>query len=38
VAKWAGNSVTVLMATYVNVIDGEAFLRSRLEGMYDLPA
>ncbi|MFD0631883.1 hypothetical protein ACFQ9X_09915 [Catenulispora yoronensis] len=36
-ARWAGNSVTVLMATYVNVIDNEVSLRARLEGMYDIP-
>jgi integrase len=35
VAMWAGNSVPVLLSTYVNVIDNEEMLRRRLEGMYD---
>lgn len=35
VASWAGNSVPVLLATYVNVIDNEAALRGLLDRMYD---
>ncbi|WP_194893743.1 tyrosine-type recombinase/integrase [Catenulispora pinisilvae] len=35
VASWAGNSVPVLLATYVNVIDNEAVLRGLLDRMYD---
>jgi hypothetical protein len=38
VASWAGNSVPVLLATYVNVIDNEAVLRGLLDRMYDLPS
>jgi len=37
VAMWAGNSVPVLLAIYVNVVDNEAVLLRRLEGMYDDP-
>ncbi|MEY9859311.1 integrase [Catenulispora sp. GAS73] len=37
VAQWVGNSVPVLFATYVNVIDNEAVLRGLLDRMYDLP-
>ncbi|MEZ0109270.1 integrase [Catenulispora sp. EB89] len=37
VAQWAGSSVPVLLATYVNVIDNEAVLRGLLDRMYDLP-
>ena len=32
---WAGNSVPVLLAIYVNVVDNEDVLLRRLEGMYD---
>lgn len=35
VAMWAGNSVPVLLAIYVNVVDNEAVLLRQLEGMYD---
>ena len=35
VAMWAGNSVPVLLAIYVNVVDNEDVLLRRLEGMYD---
>ncbi|MBS2546959.1 site-specific integrase [Catenulispora sp. NL8] len=35
VAMWAGNSVPVLLAIYVNVVDNEELLLRRLEGMYD---
>jgi hypothetical protein len=39
VAMWGGNSVPVLLAIHVNVVDNEAVLLRRLEGMYDdLPA
>ena len=38
VASWAGNSVPVLLATYVNVIDNEAVLRGLLDRMYDSPS
>jgi len=37
VAHWAGNSVPVLLATYVNVIDNEQTLRGLLDRMYDEP-
>lgn len=37
VAQWAGNSVPVLLATYVNVIDNEKALRNLLDRMYDPP-
>lgn len=34
VAQWAGNSVQVLLATYVKVIDNEAVLRGLLDRRY----
>lgn len=38
VAEWAGNSVTVLLATYARCVDGQLpDLKRRLEAAGDLP-